>query len=73
MSKRETLLEINNLRAFAEKTGEPRSQLVNSVNFRIDKGEIVALVGESGCGKSVTALSILGLNAASIEPWVHVH
>ncbi|MBM7632876.1 ABC transporter ATP-binding protein [Geomicrobium sediminis] len=67
MSKRETLLEINNLRAFAEKTGEPRSQLVNSVNFRIDKGEIVALVGESGCGKSVTALSILGLNAASIE------
>lgn len=36
---------------------------VNDVSFSIRKGESVALVGESGCGKSVTALSIMGLLA----------
>ncbi|MDC7243722.1 MAG: ATP-binding cassette domain-containing protein, partial [Sphaerochaetaceae bacterium] len=34
---------------------------VDSVDLNINKGEIVALVGESGCGKSLTALSILSL------------
>ncbi|HBM80308.1 MAG TPA: peptide ABC transporter ATP-binding protein [Clostridiaceae bacterium] len=34
---------------------------VDGMSFNIDNGEIVALVGESGCGKSVTSLSILGL------------
>ena len=31
------------------------------VNFHVDKGEVVCIVGESGCGKSVTSLSIMGL------------
>ena len=34
---------------------------VNGLSFHIDAGETLALVGESGCGKSVTALSILRL------------
>jgi peptide/nickel transport system ATP-binding protein len=34
---------------------------VDGVNFELEKGECLCLVGESGCGKSVTALSILGL------------
>ena len=34
---------------------------VNGVNFEIRRGEVVGLVGETGCGKSVTALSIIGL------------
>lgn len=34
---------------------------VNDVNFNLIKGETVALVGESGCGKSITSLSIMGL------------
>ena len=34
---------------------------VNGVSLAIDRGEIVAVVGESGCGKSVTAFSILRL------------
>ncbi len=35
---------------------------VNDVSFNLDRGEVFGLVGESGCGKSVTALSILRLN-----------
>ncbi|MDM7924138.1 MAG: ABC transporter ATP-binding protein, partial [Pyrinomonadaceae bacterium] len=34
---------------------------VNDVSFHIDEGELLGLVGESGCGKSITALSIMGL------------
>lgn len=34
---------------------------VRDVNMEIAPGEIVALIGESGCGKSVTALSMIGL------------
>ena len=38
-------------------------QAVNGVSFTVNKAETIALVGESGCGKSVTSLSILGLIA----------
>ena len=34
---------------------------VHSISFKVDQGKIVGLVGESGCGKSLTALSIMGL------------
>ncbi len=36
-------------------------RVVDGVSFRIARGEVLALVGESGCGKSLTALSLLGL------------
>ncbi|BFH66539.1 MAG: ABC transporter ATP-binding protein [Paenibacillus dendritiformis] len=35
--------------------------VVNSVSFHLDPGEILGIVGESGCGKSVTSLSLMGL------------
>ena len=35
--------------------------IVSSVSFAIRKGEILGLVGESGCGKSMTSLAIMGL------------
>ena len=38
---------------------------VNEISFSIGKGEILGLVGESGCGKSVTSLSIMGLLTAT--------
>ena len=54
------LLEIRNLRtSFFTHLGEVKA--VDGVSFQVGEGEAVALVGESGCGKSVTALSIMGL------------
>jgi peptide/nickel transport system permease protein len=41
--------------------GVPPTNLIEDVSFSIDAGEAVAVVGESGCGKSITAMSILGL------------
>ena len=54
------LLEIENLRTqFFTSAGTVRA--VDGISYSVDAGEVVALVGESGCGKSVSALSILRL------------
>ena len=54
------LLEVKDLRTvFSGDMGETVS--VDNVSFTVDSGEIVCLVGESGCGKSVTSLSLMGL------------
>lgn len=54
------ILEVNNLRvSFKMFAGEV--QAVRGVSFSVDKGEVLAIVGESGCGKSVTAQSIMRL------------
>lgn len=54
------VLDIKKLKvSFFTEEGEVRA--VNDVNFSIPKGKIMALVGESGCGKSVTSYSILRL------------
>ena len=45
------------------RTGSGTAKAVDGISFSINKGETYALVGESGCGKSVTALSILQLVA----------
>src|ERR1700675_4668993 len=54
------LLDIRNL-DFAFDTNRGLIRPVRDVSLSIYPGQTVALVGESGCGKSVTALSILGL------------
>ena len=54
------LLEIDGLEVrFKTPAGEVRA--VDGISYGVDRGETVAVVGESGCGKSVSALSILGL------------
>ena len=54
----EPVLRIENLHtSFRTKAGEVRA--VRGVSLEVGKGEIVGVVGESGCGKSVTAMSIL--------------
>jgi len=58
----ERLLEVRNLHtSFATRDGVVRA--VDGVDFHVDRGEILGLVGESGCGKSVTSLSLMGLIA----------
>jgi oligopeptide transport system ATP-binding protein len=55
-----TLLEVKNLvTRFYVPDGVVHA--VNGISYTLDKGESLALVGESGCGKSVSALSLLGL------------
>ncbi len=54
------LLEVKNLKT-SFFTDEGVAQAVDGVSFSVDKGEILGIIGESGCGKSVSALSILQL------------
>jgi len=49
------------------KTDEGEVHAVGGLSFELSEGQILALVGESGCGKSVTAMSILGLLPPSAE------
>ena len=54
------LLEVKGLRThFATDEGEFKA--VDDVSFSLDRGRTLGIVGESGCGKSVTSLSIMGL------------
>ncbi|MEO8856501.1 MAG: ATP-binding cassette domain-containing protein, partial [Burkholderiaceae bacterium] len=55
-----TLLEVRGLRTLF-KTEGGEFAAVDGVGFSVKAGRTLAIVGESGCGKSVTALSIMGL------------
>ena len=54
------LLEVNDLRTYFY-TREGAVSAVDGVSFSVERGRTLGIVGESGCGKSVTALSIMGL------------
>lgn len=54
------LLEVNDL-VTSFRTAEGKLSAVRGVSFSVDKGETLCIVGESGCGKSITTLSVMGL------------
>lgn len=56
----ETLLKLENL-SIDYKVKDGYLSAVKNVNFQIDRGEVFAVVGESGCGKSTVAHSIMNL------------
>jgi peptide/nickel transport system ATP-binding protein len=56
----ETLLEVRNLHVQFD-TYDGVAEVINGVDFKLNRGETAALVGETGCGKSVTVKSIMGL------------
>jgi oligopeptide/dipeptide ABC transporter ATP-binding protein len=60
MSQGHTLLSVQGLRTQLQ-SGEAVVRAVDGVDFELRRGECFALVGESGCGKSMTALSIMRL------------
>jgi len=57
MLNRSALLKIENLSTSFHKN-EGSVQVVRGVNLHLNHSEVLAIVGESGCGKTVTALSI---------------
>lgn len=60
MAERDNILEVRNLRvSYHTYAGEVKA--VRGVSFSLETGKALAIVGESGCGKSVTTKSIMGL------------
>jgi peptide/nickel transport system ATP-binding protein len=57
------LLEVRGLRTYFH-TDRGLFRAVDGIEFSVDRGKTVGLVGESGCGKSVTSLSVMGLVAS---------
>lgn len=76
MADEKKLLQVENLKT-SFKTIRGKVKAVDGVTFHVDKGEIVGIVGESGCGKSVTSQSIMRLydekNLASYEGHVYLN
>lgn len=65
MAQKEKLLEIKNLKQYFNEGKPNEVKAVDNVSFDIYKGEVVGLVGESGCGKSTTGRTIIRLYDAT--------
>jgi peptide/nickel transport system ATP-binding protein len=55
------LLDVFDLSVVFSRRGQRDVHAVDGVSFAVDAGEVIGLVGESGCGKSVTSLAVMGL------------
>jgi peptide/nickel transport system ATP-binding protein len=60
------VLEVDKLRVGIKDDGE-KIAIVNGISFHLHKGETLGIVGESGCGKSMTSLSLMGLLPPGVE------
>ena len=62
MKEAETILEVSHLKQYF---GKQDFKAVDDISFTVKKGEVVGIVGESGCGKTTTGRSIIRLNNAT--------
>ena len=62
----ESVLEVEGLRVHFDTLDGPIEAL-HSVDLKVDEGQIMGLVGESGCGKSVTSLVSIGLATCEVD------
>ena len=62
MRESETILEVSHLKQYF---GKQDFKAVDDISFTVKKGEVVGIVGESGCGKTTTGRSIIRLNNAT--------
>ena len=62
-----SLLEIDQLKIDARKDDGTLTPIVKGVSFNVERGEVVALIGESGSGKTTIALSALGYTKPGLE------
>ena len=62
MSEAETILEVRHLKQYF---GKQDFRAVDDISFTVRRGEVVGIVGESGCGKTTTGRSIIRLNNAT--------
>lgn len=60
------VLEVDELKVGIKDEGQ-KINIVNGVSFDLYKGETLGIVGESGCGKSMTSLSLMGLLPSGVE------
>lgn len=61
-----TILQVDELK-IGVKEGKKEIPIVNGVSFSLYEGETLGIVGESGCGKSMTSLSLMGLLPKGVE------
>jgi oligopeptide/dipeptide ABC transporter ATP-binding protein len=66
LDQRDTVLKVTDLSLRRVGSDNPAS-LVQSVSFEVQQGECLALIGESGCGKTLTSMAVLGLLPSAIE------
>ena len=59
---KETILTVKNLRTHFLRRYRPSMKAVDGLSYEVRRGEMVAIVGESGCGKTMGALSLIRLN-----------
>ena len=62
-----SLLEVAHLQIDARKDDGSLTPIVKGVSFNVNQGEVVALIGESGSGKTTIALSALGYTKPGLE------
>ncbi|WP_245698267.1 ABC transporter ATP-binding protein [Sporosarcina ureilytica] len=65
MPDNDVVLKVKNLKTYFH-TSRGKVKAVDGVDFEVKRGRTIGLVGESGCGKSVTSLSIMGLLPKSL-------